>query len=231
MGGGGRGRRADRGAALAVGLLTFVCLSPALFGEFLNWDDDVNFLNNTGFRGLGPANLMWMFTDLWGHYIPITWLTLGLDYVVWGLNPFGYHLTSLVIHSLNAVLFYRVVHVLLCWRAPSSTHAIWAAAAAALFFSIHPLRVESVAWATERRDVLCGLFFLLSLLFYLRARREPRTARRWLVLSVACFGLSLLSKAAGLLLPAVLLVLDAYPLRRFSGRPAQVRSIAVEKSS
>jgi len=147
--------------AALVFLVTFVAFLPALRGEFLNWDDDTNFLDNPHYRGLGPEQLKWMFTDFFGHYMPLTWLTLGLDYVVWGMNPFGYHLTSLLFHAANAVLCFFCLRQLLrkARPDPDAPGIDWAAAGGALFFSVHPLRVESVAWITERRDVTSAFFF------------------------------------------------------------------------
>ncbi len=221
---------------LAVAGLTFLCFALVLQHDFVNWDDDVNFLSNPHYRGLALENLRWMFSDLGGHYIPVTWLTLGVDYVLWGMNPMGYHLTSVLIHCGSAVLFYFVLLELLrraqgSTRPGMATRYCWIAAAGALFFSIHPLRVESVAWVTERRDVVSGFFLLLTVLTYLWAQSENGRSAvnpRWFVASVACFGLSLLSKVLGLGLPLILLILDAYPLRRFRER-AEWRRILGEK--
>src|SRR6188508_2980733 len=89
---------------------TALAFLAALQGEFLNWDDDKNFLDNPHYRGLGLPQLRWMATTfLMGHWHPVTWLTLGLDYVVWGMNPFGYHLTSILLHATTAALFYLVI--------------------------------------------------------------------------------------------------------------------------
>lgn len=200
----------------AIGLATFLAFLPALSGEFLNWDDGVNFLENPFYRGLAPANLRWMATTfLMGHYHPLTWLTLGLDYALWGMNPLGYHLTSLLFHAVNAVLLYLVLRRLLglCGR----PDAAWPAAAGALLYSLHPLRVESVAWITERRDVVCVFFALLSVLAWLKRVEEERAGRpggKWLALSIAAFAASLLSKALSITLPGVLFILDVHLLRR-----------------
>jgi Flp pilus assembly protein TadD len=196
---------------------------PALANEFVNWDDDLNLTGNPYWRGLGPAQLRWMFTVMHGgHYQPLSWVSYAIDYQVWGLQPFGFHLTNLVLHAANAVVFWLVVMELLRAAAPPAegepADALpLAAAVGALFFAVHPLRVESVAWASERRDVLAGLFFLLTLLAYLRAARDPARRLRRLAVATACFALSLLAKAWAITLPAVLLVLDAYPLRRLGG--------------
>ena len=199
----------------AVSVAAFL---PSLHGEFLLWDDDANFIYNPNYRGFSPDNLRWMFTNAFGHYMPLTWLTLALDYVFWGMNPTGYHATNLALHALNAVLCFFVLRILVRRASPDLAENTvgLAAAVGALCFSIHPLRVESVAWITERRDVLSGAFFLLTLLAYLRSVEEPQRRLKWLALSTLLFAAMLLSKTMGFTLPLVLLVLDVYPLRRFS---------------
>jgi tetratricopeptide (TPR) repeat protein len=214
--------------AAAVAILTLASFLPSLGGQFVNYDDDVNFLDNPHYRGLGPEHLKWMFTHHFGHYMPLTWMSLGLDYVIWGMNPFGYHLTNVILHTTNAVLCFFLLGQLLRRSLPggSPERLGWTACAGALFFSIHPLRVESVAWITERRDLMSGVFFLLSLLAYLRSTQDVRRWR-WLGCSVAAFACSMLCKAMGMTLPLVLLVLDAWPLRRYEReRP---RSVILEK--
>jgi hypothetical protein len=202
---------------LVLAVVTFLVFSPALGNGFVEWDDHVNLSENLGYRGLGWSELRWMFTSTrMGHYIPITWLTFGLDYTFWGMNPFGYHLTNNVIHAANAALFYLVALRLLARATALTGTALRASGVvAALFFALHPLRAESVAWATERRDVLAGFFFLLSVLLYLRASDDAGSARRRLLGgSVTCYALALLSKSIVMTLPLVLIVLDVYPLER-----------------
>lgn len=162
-----------------------------------------------------------MFTDTFGHYMPLTWMTLGLDYVLWGMNPVGYHATSIALHALNAVLLYFVLRRLLRAAVPDRSPKMIdrAAAVGALFFSLHPLRVESVAWITERRDTLSCAFFLASFLLYLRYATRPPGAPgggKLLALSILAFAAMLLSKTLGLTLPFLLLIVDVYPLRRFA---------------
>src|SRR5207247_8163222 len=181
-------------------------------------DDKDNFLDNPHYRGLGWTHLRWMWTTHLGHYIPLTWMTLGLDYLLWGMNPVGYHLTNLLLHAANAVVFFFVVRRLLT-RALSSPsergHALALSAGfASLVFAIHPLRVESVAWATERRDVLSGLFYLLTILMLLRACEREQRGRGRYCLSVAVFVLALLSMAMVVNLPIVLLLLVFFSLLR-----------------
>ncbi|MEO8334482.1 MAG: tetratricopeptide repeat protein [bacterium] len=205
-------------APLVVALVTFVVFLPALRNGFVTWDDDRNFLMNERYRGLGPAELRWMWSTFhMGHYVPLSWMTLGFDYVLWGMNPAGYHLTNLMLHTANTVLLYGIARRLLSLvRGESSDDRTLdlAAAFAALAFGIHPLRVESVVWITERRDVLSGLFYFLCVLFFLKSRRD---GRRWYWLAVLVFPLALLSKATAVTIPAVLLILDVYPLRRVGG--------------
>ena len=215
--------------------LTVLAFLGSLQNGFVNWDDPANFLDNPRYRGLGPVQLTWMFTAFhMGHYIPVTWLTLGADYLAWGMNPAGYHLTSLLFHAATALGFYAVAWRLLARALPAETRAgdlAVGAATAALFFSLHPLRVESVAWITERRDVVSGLFFVLTLLAWLQAVDGPAAIRRrWYLCSIALFACALLSKSLTVGLPAVLLVLDVYPLRRLGGpRGWTVRSVWLEK--
>ena len=155
-----------------------------------------------------------------GHWIPVTWLTFSLDHALWGMDAFGYHLTNILLHAANAALFYLLALRLLRLGSPASRAGAigLGAIVAALFFAVHPLRVESVAWVTERRDVLSALFYLLTVLAYLRAcavHGPPR--RRWLLASLGAYALGLLSKSLIMSLPFVLLVLDVYPLRRARG--------------
>src|SRR5438128_1315693 len=206
---------------VVIALITCAAFLPTLQNQFVSWDDDKNFLENPHYRGLSWTHLHWMWTTHLGHYIPLTWMTLGLDYLLWGMNPVGYHLTSLLLHVTNAVVFFFVVRWLLTRALPSPSEHGYAlavsAGVAALVFAIHPLRVESVAWVTERRDVLSGLFYLVAILLYLRACERGARGRGWYWLSVAVFGCALLSKSMVVNLPVVLLILDVYPLRRLGG--------------
>src|SRR2546426_4154928 len=134
-------------------LLVFL---PALWNDFVEWDDQVTLTGNQEYRGLMWPQIRWMSTTvLLGHWIPLTWLTFGLDFVIWGMNPAGYHLTSLVIFAASAPVFYFLALRLLRRAAGFAGGTLRASAiAATLFFAIHPLRAESVGWATDRSDVL-----------------------------------------------------------------------------
>jgi tetratricopeptide (TPR) repeat protein len=225
---------------MVVVALTAVAYLPVFANGFVDFDDQTNLLENPNFRGLGPAALRWMFTNLDGHYLPLTWLSFAIDYAIWGLAPAGYHLTSLLLHLANALVFYWVSVLLLrlafAIRAGEEPAPLFTAAAvSAAFFALHPLRVESVAWATERRDVLSGLFFLLTVASYLRCHAPSATAAgrpRWLPL--VFYLLSLLAKPVGMSLPLVLMVLDVYPLRRLPADPRAwgaraLRGVWIEK--
>lgn len=226
----------DLVASLALAAVTFVVFSPALGDGWVDYDDDQNFLANPHYRGLGPRQLRWMLSGvIMGHWTPLTWLTHGLDYTLWGMNPAGYHLVNVLIHAANAALFYVVARRLLAAAQPAAalTPQRLGALAAALVFAVHPLRVESVAWITERRDVLAALFYLLTLLAWLRsAAATGPERRRWYVTSLGLFVLGLLSKSMIVSLPLVMLVLDVYPLRRLdlrAWRGPAVRRLLIEK--
>lgn len=215
-----RGSLLSTSAPFMVAVATFIAFLPALQGQFVSWDDRANFLTNTHYRGLGASELHWMWTTrLLGHYVPLSWMSLGLDYLLWGMSPAGYHFTSMVLHSINAALVFVIARKLFSWNDPPSAHSeriTIAAMVSALFFSVHPLRVESVAWITERRDVLSLSFLLLSVMLSLRSAAEVRIGRTYAFALVA-FVCALLSKATTVTLPVVLLILNAYPLRRIGG--------------
>src|SRR5207245_5811751 len=147
-----------------VALVTFAAFLPALQNQFVSFDDDKNFLDNPHYRGLAWTHLRWMWTTHQGHYIPLTWMTLGLDYLLWGMNPVGYHLTSLLLHAANAVVFFFVVRRILTRALPSPSEHGYALAVssgvAALLFPLPRLRVASSACGTARRAWLCGVFWV-----------------------------------------------------------------------
>jgi tetratricopeptide (TPR) repeat protein len=213
------GARLTGWVALALIVLTIAVFAPSMLNGFVDWDDEINLTRNLRYRGFSATHVHWILTNmLMGHYIPVTWTSFALDHAIWGMNPFGYHLTNVVLHAMNAALVFLIALRLLAHATawPTGTLRL-AAGVAALFFAVHPLRAESVAWVTERRDVLSGFFALLSVLGYLAAQgRSGRARQVRLVASVAAFGLALLSKSIVMGLPLVLLVLDVYPLRRIT---------------
>lgn len=230
-------------AFLTVVVLTFICFLPDLRNELLDWDDSGYITYNEQIRTLSFETIRWAFTEFYCNYwAPLTWLSLALDYAFFGLNPVGYHLTNNSIHAVNAGLFMLLSLSLLrhhCALTPpeqgetpgiscNDQTSIYCSLLAALIFAIHPLRVESVVWATERKDVLSLLFGLLAVFAYLRyvraARADDSAHRRpFLFVSstaywtmVVFFSLSLFSKAMFLSMPAILLILDWFPLKRMN---------------
>jgi tetratricopeptide (TPR) repeat protein len=229
-------------APILIAGATFAVFLPALENHFVDWDDYGFVVDNPHFRGFGAEQLKWMFTAyLLGHYQPLTWVSYAIDYQIWGVeSATGYHLTNNILHALNAVLFYflalRLLKLALQVPPKGESNSLYLSAAlAALLFGVHPLRVESVAWVTERRDVLSVAFLLPCVLFYIRYALGKSRRWLWYAASLTFLVLSLLSKAWGITLPFMLLVLDAYPLRRFqrdvrsAGAPPAVVRLIAEK--
>jgi tetratricopeptide (TPR) repeat protein len=223
-----RAREADwlaRGwpVALVVAGLTALVFSRSVGYGFVRWDDESLLVKNQAFRSLDWDALRWMASStLLGHRVPIAWLSFAIDHAVWGMRPAGYHLTNVLLHAANVGLV-AVLGAELLRRATSWPERICrlGAAVAALFWGLHPLRVEAVSWVTGRRDVLSGFFLLLTLIAYLRAAGPPGPIRRrWLIAAVAAYALAAGSKAIVMGAPLALLALDVYPLGRL---PADVR--------
>lgn len=209
---------------LGVAAISFACFSPILAHGFVSFDDPVVFVENPHIREISARTLAWMFSALHvAIYQPLTWLLYAIDYQFWGLDPSGYHLTALVLHAANAALVYLTLRqILRCLAAGAEVDqgvAVGSALAGALFFSLHPLRVEPVAWASARGQLQAAIFAFLTLLAYLRAQREPEARGRWLALSVGTFAVCMLTKTLAIALPALLLVIDHYVLGRFAREP------------
>jgi tetratricopeptide (TPR) repeat protein len=204
-------------------MLTVLTYLPVLQNGFVNWDDESFLVNNFNYRGLGWQQIRWMFTTCYlSSCMPLTWVTYGLDYVLWGMNPRGYHLTSLLIHAANALLFYfvslRLLRLSVSSPNVSSQLPIQLAAGfAALFFALHPLQVEVVAWTIGREMAVAGFFFFLTLLCYLKAAQNESQGGahwRWMGAAWVFYAMSLLAKEVAMTLPFALVALDVYPLRR-----------------
>ena len=211
--------------ALGVAAATFGAHARALQGGLLRWDDWDQLVLEMRWRGLGADNLAWMFTTgLRGHFQPLSWISYALEYQLAGmsagLDARVFHATNVALHALVAALVFVLARKLFALAAPQSP-ARWrdgAAALSALLFGVHPLRVESVAWITERRDVLSGVFFVGAAIAWLSAGKRGsggRLSRPHAWAAFALMVLCVLSKAYGMVLPAVFLVLDGWPLRRF----------------
>jgi len=203
---------------------TVFLFSRSLDYGFLNYDDPSYITNNPHVRsGLTADSIEWAFTGHSDYWHPLTWLSHMLDWELYDQIAFGHHLTSLLWHALNAVLVFFVFRRL--------TGAFWTAAFAAALFAWHPLRIESVVWVTERKDVMSGCFFLLTLWSYAAyadRRRDGSRALGLYALTLALFLFGLMSKPMVVSLPLILLLLDVWPLRRLPAAPANsgLRSLA-----
>ena len=211
----------------AVFLATFLVFSGAIRHDFVNWDDNNYILKNPHLAIHSLDDLLWHFTHgyFWS-YVPLTMLSHSLDYALYGLSPGGHHLTSIVLHSANAVWLFILAYLLLSILAfrdrPTELPApgdlfrqarfrtLLGAASAALLFALHPLKAESAAWVSDRKDLLCAFFLFPSAIAFLRYSVWPGRAhaRGWLLLAVALHFLAVLSKATALMFPFVLLLLD-----------------------
>jgi len=203
--------------------LVFAVFLRSLHGELLNWDDTL-YLHIFESMEPGWDRLKLAFTSYGlGRFSPLSWAIIGLNHTLWGRDPFGYHLTGVLLHCANAVVFYFLCRRLLTARVGNSedlTEASLAAALSALFFALHPLRVEPVAWVTGFNTPLSVLFFQSALLSYIVSRRAgdaPLLRREGLPLSL--FLMSLIVKEMAVTLPLVLVLLDIYPLGRLPADP------------
>ncbi len=217
-------------ACLLVFLVTLMIFSPVMLNEFLNWDDHVFVVDNVQIDSLSWRSLHWMLTSFSeGMWLPLTWFSHAVDRALWGLDPGYHHLTNAIIHAASALLVFALFLELIRGREISEEGRYVAALAGALLFALHPLRVESVAWVSERKGVLYSLFFLSSMIFYLKYARGGSTWKAYthyatsLLLCLA----ALLSKSMAVSLPVVLLLLDYYPLERL--KPALWRRAVLEK--
>ncbi len=202
-------------------LLTLAAFYPALPAHFLNWDDEENVVFARQIRSFEPDNFWWVFTDFTvGDFKPLAWASYSFDYNFWRLNPFGYHLGNLLLHAASAVLVFFLAMKFTGRLTERGDGILVPAFFAAVFFSLHPLRVESVAWISERKDVLCTFFYLAAVLAYLRHLGKG-TAGSYLF-SLLLAVLALLSKPMAVTIPLVLFLLDLFftenPGRRIWGK-------------
>jgi Tfp pilus assembly protein PilF len=226
--------------ASGVALMTFVVYLASLQNDFVEWDDSQYVFDNLRIRSFDLAFFKWAFFDFYaGNWHPLTWISHALDYAVWGLNPMGHHLTNNILHAVNTFIAVLLVARLIEAAKPFTIHyssasvatgdsprradppgagdspsALVAAASTGLLFGLHPIHVESVAWVAERKDLLCALFYLLSVMAYM-SYRSHKTYRTYF-LTLAFFVLALMSKPMAVSLPVVLLILDWYPFKRIT---------------
>ena len=228
-------RRSVLAAAALGAVVTLLAFLPVLDNRFVTWEDALTITGNPNITAITPGFFRWAFFHQHGlFWMPLTWVSLALDYRLWGLNPYGFHLTNLVVHTFNTFLVSLLTAELLRGREAAPDEASvppkllpLAALVVGLFFGLHPLRVEAVAWASERKGLLNAIFVLPALLLYLRYVRRPaadspsmgaRLAEPRYLASLVFFILSLLCKPMTVTLPVVLLILDRFHLGRFGER-------------
>jgi len=192
--------------SLVLVALVWIVFGQTLHHDFVNYDDLEYVTKNAQVaRGLTLEGIGWAFTHFHSsNWHPLTWLSHMLDCQLYGLNPWGHHLTNVLLHTANAILLFLVLRQM--------TESLWPSAFVAALFAIHPLRVESVAWVSERKDVLSGLFLMLTLMAYTRYTRAPNRSRY--VTVAILFALGLMAKPMLVTLPILLLLLDYWPLNR-----------------
>lgn len=196
--------------AVLLVVVTVVAYHAALQAGFI-WDDDNYVTANSTLRDLEGLWRIWFEPLSTPQYYPVTFSTLWIEYHLWELDPFGYHLTNVLLHGLNAVLFWRVLRVL-------GIPGAWLAAA---IFALHPIQVESVAWITERKNVLSGAFYLAAALAYFQfspPASNDRKSAAWYALALVLFIAALLSKTVTCTLPAALLLVYVWKRGRLERR-------------
>jgi tetratricopeptide (TPR) repeat protein len=209
-------RRSPRWGAPAICLalagMTFAVFGQTLRHPFINFDDNEYVYDNPVVaRGLTGEGMVWAFTQFHAaNWHPLTWLSHMLDCQFYGLSPGGHHLSNVLLHTATVILLFLGLRRI--------TGALWRSAFVAAVFAIHPLRVESVAWVAERKDVLSGLFFMLTVGAYVRyvgeCKMQSGKRKIFYVLALVLFILGLMCKPMLVTLPLVLLLLDYWPLRR-----------------
>src|SRR5689334_3438915 len=198
---------------LALAAITFALYLPALRHDFLAYDDQQYVTENPHVQGgLTAKSIVWAFGFHASNWHPLTWFSHMLDCQFYGLNPMGHHLTNALLHTVTTVLLFLILS--------SMTGALWRSALVSALFAWHPSHVESVAWIAERKDVLCGLFWMATLWAYARyatsespgteklETRPPKpegNPKSWYVLTLFTFGLALMGKPMAVTLPFLLL--------------------------
>ncbi|KHD05481.1 hypothetical protein PN36_17705 [Candidatus Thiomargarita nelsonii] len=223
-------------------ILIIFCLALAIFTAYHNalnnafvasWDTGYYVIGNPNIKAFNWENIQWMFTHFYmANWHPLTWLSHALDYAWFGLEPWGHHLVSLIIHGFNTVLLFVLVIVLMSSANKSfNNQTLLAAGCAAILFGIHPQHVESVVWIAERKDVLSLFFILLALLSYVFYNTSRHLS--WYLSALFCFVLALLAKPMAVTFPVILILMDVYPLNRTvltaSAQPDKLSLLIIEK--
>jgi protein O-mannosyl-transferase len=196
----------------------FIAFSPCLKNGFVNWDDDRYVTENPVVRDLSLDGIKEVFSSFYvSNYQPLTMLSYLAEFRAFKLNPYGYHLTSIILHLLNSLLVFWLIYML--------SRKISVSLIVAVLFAIHPLHAESVAWVSERKDLLYSFFFLASVIFYCYYLRAGRI-NKFYYFSLSAFILALLSKSMAVTLPAVLILVDYISFRK----SVKDRKIILEKA-
>lgn len=205
---------------LIPAILTLLVYLPTLHNGFVNWDDNAYVYENLNIRSIDYEFIKWAFSfEANPTWHPLALFSHALDFAVWRLNSSGHHLTSILFHAFNTWLVFVLVIQLFHTRDPHKRVAFIPAVVTSILFGIHPLHVESVAWVSERKDVLYAFFYLLSLTAYLKyVSSVATTAGAYYFACLCLFILSLMSKPMAVSLPAVMLILDLYPIERLNER-------------
>ena len=213
-------RRQVLGVCFFLVVITWLVFGQTVRYDFVNYDDNEYVYANPAITsGLTPQGITYAFSGRHArNWHPLTTLSHMLDCQLWGVRAGGHHLTNLVLHTIAVVLLFLVLKQM--------TGAIWQSTFVAALFAIHPLRVESVAWISERKDVLSAIFFMLTLGAYFHYARSPSLGR-YVTMSIM-FALGLLSKSMLVTVPFILLLLDYWPLERFGGR-SSIKRLVLEK--
>jgi hypothetical protein len=199
-------RKRSCAAALSLAALVVVVFLPAVFNGFVNWDDDVYVVDNPAISAADGLRQIWSTIEMPDGFpnYPLVFTSYWLEHRIWGLNPRGYHVTNVLLHGFNTALVFLLLQAL--------GVAPWAAGLSAALFGLHPVQVESVAWITERKNVLSGTFCLASFLAYLRHRASGRWW--WYAVSLSAFACALLSKTAMVVLPLSIALADRWRVGR-----------------
>jgi tetratricopeptide (TPR) repeat protein len=223
--------------------IVWIAFGQTLRHEFVNYDDGPYVYSNPRIAsGLSLANLLWAFTHVHSaNWHPLTTISHMLDCQLYDLQPWGHHLTNVLLHAAAAVVLFLALFELTgrdgspsrpsdaARPAVAPYQNLWASAFVAALFAVHPLRVESVAWVAERKDVLSGVFFMLTLLAYARYARSDRFSWGQYTTVLVFFALGLMCKPTLVTLPFVLLLLDYWPLRRVRNQWSVIRRLILEK--
>jgi len=226
-------------------VLTFLSNSASLENSFVNWDDEDYISKNYHIKSLNSENIIWMFTSTGyaSNWHPLTWLSHAIDYSLWGLNPGMHHFTNIILHCMNTLwVFFFTIAILIIARGKKIPvhdddsplrllYFLFAAGLTALFFGIHPIHVESIAWASERKDVLCAFFVIpcyISYLFYASSMGKWRKGAFY-AFAFLLFLMALLSKPMAITAPVIFLLLDIFPLNRFKihGKSVSLPALAI----